>query len=54
MEPGAAHRADVTLDEDNATELDPLPWHFKVLVGGIALYLGYRAFQGIEWLWRAL
>jgi hypothetical protein len=27
-----------------------LPWHFKMLVGAIALYLGYRAFQGIEWL----
>lgn len=30
--------------------LDPLPWHFKLLLGAIALYLGYRAFQGIEWL----
>lgn len=28
----------------------PLPWHFKLLVGAIALYLGWRAFQGIEWL----
>lgn len=27
-----------------------MPWHFKMLVGAIALYLGYRAFQGIEWL----
>lgn len=30
--------------------LDPLPWHFKLLVGAITVYLGYRAFQGIEWL----
>jgi hypothetical protein len=31
-----------------------LPWHFKVLAGALALYLGYRAFQGIEWLARQL
>jgi len=30
--------------------LDPVPWHFKLLLGAVALYLGYRAFQGIEWL----
>jgi hypothetical protein len=30
--------------------LDPLPWHFKLLVAAITVYLGYRAFQGIEWL----
>ena len=28
----------------------PLPWHFKLLVGAIALYLGWRAFQGVDWL----
>ena len=28
----------------------PIPWHFKLLVGAIALYLGWRAFQGIDWL----
>jgi hypothetical protein len=26
------------------------PWHFMVLLGGIAVYLGYRAYQGVEWL----
>ena len=30
--------------------LDPLPWHFKALLGAMALYLGYRALQGLEWL----
>ena len=30
--------------------LDPIPWHFKLLLGALALYLGYRAFQGVEWL----
>jgi hypothetical protein len=26
------------------------PWHFKALLGGIVVYLGYRAYQGVEWL----
>ncbi len=34
--------------------LPPLPWHFKALAGAIALYLGFRAFQGIDWLIRHL
>jgi hypothetical protein len=31
-------------------ELDPIPWHLKLLAGAVALYLGWRAFQGIEWV----
>ena len=45
VDPGGAQAAD---DDDDA--LPPLPWHFKLLVGALALYLGYRAFQGIEWV----
>ena len=26
------------------------PWHFKVLVVGSVIYLGYRLYQGIGWL----
>jgi hypothetical protein len=26
------------------------PWHFKVLVGTVAVYLGWRTVQGIEWV----
>ena len=26
------------------------PWHFKVLVVGTVVYLGYRLYQGIGWL----
>ena len=26
------------------------PWHFYVLVSAATIYLGYRAFQGIEWV----
>lgn len=34
----------------DAEPLPPLPWHFKLLVAAVVLYLGYRAFQGVEWL----
>jgi hypothetical protein len=30
--------------------LGPIPWHLKLLLGALAIYLGWRAFQGIEWL----
>jgi hypothetical protein len=43
VDPGAAHG---TEDE----ELGPIPWHLKLLAGALALYLGWRAWQGIEWL----
>jgi len=35
-----------------AAPLEPLPWHFKLLVGAIALYLGWRGVQGVEWIVR--
>ncbi len=28
----------------------PVPWHFKLLVVAVVLYLALRAFQGILWL----
>jgi hypothetical protein len=36
--------------EDDDEDLGPLPWHLKLLAAALALYLGYRAFQGIEWV----
>ena len=39
-----------TADSRADEPLDPLPWHFKLLLGAVALYLGYRALQGVEWL----
>ena len=38
--------ASATDDED----LPPIPWHLWVLAAALAVYLGYRAMQGIEWL----
>ena len=64
-EPDAAHDAtpvpeadpdpDPTSAAEGASDADdtmPLPWHFKALVAAIVLYLGWRAFQGIEWVAR--
>ena len=39
--------------EDDAREEEAhvkAPWHFKVLVVGTVVYLGYRLYQGIGWL----
>jgi hypothetical protein len=47
VDPGSAHGADAHDDED---DLGPIPWHLKLLAGALAVYLGYRAYQGIEWV----
>ncbi len=26
------------------------PWHFKLLVVSVVVYLGWRAWQGLEWV----
>ncbi|MGZ8735387.1 MAG: hypothetical protein ACXW1M_09395 [Acidimicrobiia bacterium] len=46
VDPGRARAQPDDLDGDPVS----LPWHFKLLAGALAVYLGYRAFQGIEWL----
>ena len=30
------------------------PWHFKLLLGAIVLYLGFRLIQGIAWVGQHL
>ena len=51
VDPGAAHAAPEAMAETaDDDELGPIPWHLKVLAGALALYLGYRAWQGIEWV----
>jgi DNA-directed RNA polymerase subunit RPC12/RpoP len=30
------------------------PWHFKLLVAALAVYLGFRAWQGLDWVWHLL
>ena len=33
-------------------EVPKPPWHFKVLLGALVVYLGWRGVQGVEWLLR--
>jgi len=42
--------ADGAADAEWVPDLDPIPWHLKLLAGAVAVYLGWRAFQGIEWI----
>ncbi|HEX5586324.1 MAG TPA: hypothetical protein VFZ17_03370 [Acidimicrobiia bacterium] len=52
IEPGrahAAHAADRSAAEAD-DELRPIPWHLWLLLAALAVYLGYRAFQGLEWV----
>lgn len=39
-----------TQTERDEEELAPVPWHLKLLAVAIAIYLGYRLVQGIEWV----
>lgn len=36
----------------DAGDLDgpTVPWHFKLLLVAIVIYLGFRAYQGIVWV----
>jgi hypothetical protein len=34
-------------DADRRTKV---PWHFWLLLAALAVYLGWRAIQGVEWL----
>ena len=44
-EAGDEHRDDA----DESTHA-PIPWHLKLLVVALVIYLGFRAWQGIELL----
>jgi hypothetical protein len=48
VDPGHAHEAKPETDDDE--HLPPIPWHLWLLAAALAVYLGYRAMQGIEWL----
>ena len=59
VDPGRAHPATRTATDtppapviapaDEETP-EPLPWHLKLLLVALAIYLSYRAFQGVEWV----
>ena len=58
VDPGSAHAAtapgpgtaEVAATDAADDDLGPIPWHLKLLGGALAVYLGYRAWQGIEWV----
>jgi hypothetical protein len=55
VDPGKATPATAADDLDAAPDAATrkrreIPWHVKALLGVFAIYLGYRAFQGLEWL----
>jgi hypothetical protein len=49
VDAGHAHAAGAKPDDEDE-ELPPIPWHLWLLAAALAVYLGYRAMQGIEWL----
>jgi len=38
------------VEAGKARKLRRLPWHLLLLLGVLAVYLGYRLIQGIAWL----
>jgi hypothetical protein len=38
------------LPEEDSRQPDPSPWGFRITLGLILLYLGYRLWQGIVWV----
>ena len=46
--------AAATTPAEGEEESPPIPWHLKALAAAVALYLGVRAWQGIEWVARQL
>jgi hypothetical protein len=47
--PAAGGAAAATKSEDDE-KLPPIPWHLKLLALAVVVYLGFRLYQGIEWL----
>jgi hypothetical protein len=33
-------------------EAPKAPWHFKLMIGCLAVYLGWRVLQGLQWVLR--
>ena len=48
--PEAGGEDDEAEGEDEEVRPRRAPWHFKLLLVGTVIYLGWRLYQGIEWL----
>lgn len=44
----ATSSAGTTAADDEETV--PFPWHLKLLAAAVVIYLGFRAWEGVEWL----
>jgi hypothetical protein len=57
VDPGRAHAGTTHPDPTTPTGDDataPVPWHLKLLLAALVVYLAYRALQGVEWLFAHL
>jgi hypothetical protein len=54
VEPGQAHAVEERPEGEQAPpaeeDLGPVPFHLKFLGIALVIYLGYRFFQGVEWV----
>ena len=57
VEPGGTHKPDETparaameADQAGEEELGPIPLHLKIMGVALVVYLGWRFFQGVEWI----
>ncbi|HEX6381219.1 MAG TPA: hypothetical protein VF180_08240 [Acidimicrobiia bacterium] len=58
VEPGGAHASGDTPERTPRTEgepageeeLGPIPLHLKIMGVALVVYLGWRFFQGVEWI----
>jgi hypothetical protein len=48
-EPAPRDVARERISGDDAAPV-PVPWHLKLLLAALAVYLAYRAYQGVAWL----
>ena len=48
--PGAAATMATSPGVDADEGHPSIPWHLWLLLAALAVYLGYRAFEGLEWL----
>ena len=54
VEAGTAHAPAATTEGTTDRRRTSLPWHLWLLAIALAIYLGYRAWQGIDWVIHAL
>jgi hypothetical protein len=50
VDAGRAHAPEANEADEDDEDLPAIPWHLWLLAAALAVYLGYRAMQGIEWL----